>query len=121
MIAGIATATEAQRAVNAGASVVKFFPAATSGGLPAVRALSAVFTRLSFVPTGGITPDELGTWLAAPAVVAVGGSWIAPRDLLRAGRFDQIEHLARQTTEVLTGLSEGSRHRPAAQQPGEPR
>ena len=101
VIAGIATATEAQRAVNAGASVVKFFPAATSGGLPAVRALSAVFTQLSFMPTGGITLSELGTWLAEPAVVAVGGSWITPRDLLQARKFDQIEHRARQTTDVL--------------------
>jgi 2-dehydro-3-deoxyphosphogluconate aldolase/(4S)-4-hydroxy-2-oxoglutarate aldolase len=112
VIAGIATATEAQRAVNSGASVVRFFPAATSGGLPAVRALSAVFTQLSFMPTGGIKLDELGTWLAAPAVVAVGGSWIAPRDFLRAGRFDQIEQLARHTTDVLTGLSDSSRTDP---------
>lgn len=104
VIAGIATATEAQRAVNAGASVVKFFPAATSGGRPAVRALSAVFTQLSFLPTGGITLDELGAWLATPGVIAVGGSWIAPRDLLQAGRFDEIERLARETTDVLEQL-----------------
>jgi 2-dehydro-3-deoxyphosphogluconate aldolase/(4S)-4-hydroxy-2-oxoglutarate aldolase len=104
VIPGIATATEAQRAVNAGATVVKFFPAATSGGLPAVRALSAVFPQLSFMPTGGITLGDLGSWLATPAVVAVGGSWIAPRELLRARRFDQIEHLARQTADVLTDL-----------------
>jgi 2-dehydro-3-deoxyphosphogluconate aldolase/(4S)-4-hydroxy-2-oxoglutarate aldolase len=108
VIPGVATATEAQRAVNAGASTVKFFPAATSGGLPAVKALSAVFTQLSFMPTGGITLDDLGTWLAEPAIVAVGGSWIAPRELLRTGNFNRIEQLARQTTAVLAHLPEAS-------------
>jgi 2-dehydro-3-deoxyphosphogluconate aldolase/(4S)-4-hydroxy-2-oxoglutarate aldolase len=107
VVPGVVTATEAQRAVNAGATTVKFFPAATSGGLRAVKALSAVFTHLSFIPTGGITLDELGTWLAEPAVVAVGGSWIAPRELLRTGHLERIENLARRTTDVLADLPEG--------------
>ena len=106
VIPGVATATEAQRAVNDGATIVKFFPAATSGGLASVKALSAVFTQLSFMPTGGITLDELGTWLAEPAIVAVGGSWISPRELLVTGQLDRIEQLARQTTDVLAKLPE---------------
>ena len=108
VLPGVATPTEAQRAANAGAGTVKFFPAATSGGLPAVKALSAVFTQLSFMPTGGIALDELGTWLAEPAIVAVGGSWIAPRELLHTGHLDRIEQLARQTSDVLAKLADAS-------------
>ena len=106
VLPGVATATEVQRAVNAGATTVKFFPATTSGGLPAVKALGAVFTQLRFMPTGGITLGELGTWLAEPIIVAVGGSWIAPRELLRTGHLDRIQELARQTSDVLAGLPE---------------
>lgn len=119
VVAGIATASEAQRAVNANLALVKFFPAATSGGLPAVKALAAAFTQLTFMPTGGIRLEDLGTWFAEPTVVAVGGSWIVPRDLLAAGRYEEIELLARHTVDTLSDIAYANdpTHSEAGRQP----
>ncbi len=105
VVPGIATATEAQRAVNAGVRTVKFFPAATSGGINAVQALSAPFSRLRFIPTGGISLTDAPAWLRVPSVVAVGGSWLAPPDAVQAGRFDAIERIARDTVRTLSSPS----------------
>lgn len=105
VVPGIVTASEAQRAVNAGVRLVKFFPAATSGGPAAVTALSAPFQQLLFVPTGGISQQDAPTWLAIEAVVAVGGSWLAPPAMLRERRFDHIEQIARDTVGSLTATA----------------
>ena len=64
---------------------MKFFPAEASGGLGMVKALSAAFPQVRFVPTGGITAASAPAYLAHPAVVAVGGSWMVAPDLLAAG------------------------------------
>ena len=87
---GAVTATEVQAAVELGLEAVKFFPAATAGAAPAIRALSAPFTGMRFVPTGGIGPQHLTDYLAIDVVAAVGGSWMAPRDLVAAGAFPEI-------------------------------
>jgi 2-dehydro-3-deoxyphosphogluconate aldolase/(4S)-4-hydroxy-2-oxoglutarate aldolase len=79
---GAVTATEVQAALELGLRTVKFFPAESSGGVAAVRALSAPFIELGFMPTGGIGPDNLADYLAVPAVRAVGGSWMVPRKLI---------------------------------------
>ena len=80
---GAVTATEIQAALELDVTTVKFFPAATSGGAEAISALAAPFSGLRFVPTGGIGPANLADYLALPSVVAVGGSWMVPRDLVR--------------------------------------
>ena len=90
---GAVTATEVQAALEAGLSTLKFFPAETSGGAAAIKALSAPFGGVRFVPTGGIGPANLAEYLALPAVAAVGGSWMVPRDLIAAGRFDDVAAL----------------------------
>lgn len=87
---GAVTATEVQAALAAGISTVKFFPADTSGGAAAIRALAAPFGDVRFVPTGGVGPANLADYLALPAVAAVGGSWMVPRDAVAAGRFDEV-------------------------------
>jgi len=79
---GAVTATEVQAALELGLTTVKFFPAESSGGAAAVRALAAPFTDVGFMPTGGIGPKNLADYLALPAVRAVGGSWMVPRDVL---------------------------------------
>jgi 2-dehydro-3-deoxyphosphogluconate aldolase / (4S)-4-hydroxy-2-oxoglutarate aldolase len=94
VIPGIATATEAMAALRAGLETVKLFPAQALGGLQMVRALAAPFPTLRFVPTGGVGPTELAQYTRHPAVLAVGGSWIAPRALLNASEFDEISRLA---------------------------
>ena len=82
VVPGVATATEAQAALGLGLDLVKFFPAETSGGAAAIRALSAPFAALRFLPTGGIGPHNVMEYLDLPAVAAVGGSWMVPRDVV---------------------------------------
>lgn len=94
-IPGVATATEIQMALRAGIAVVKLFPAEAIGGVKTLLALSAPFPALRFVPTGGITANSAGRYLRQPAVLAVGGSWIAPSGLIDARRFDEIARRAR--------------------------
>jgi 2-dehydro-3-deoxyphosphogluconate aldolase/(4S)-4-hydroxy-2-oxoglutarate aldolase len=96
VVPGIATATEAMAALREDLSTVKLFPAEALGGLRTVKALAAPFRGLRFIPTGGIGPDELPGYARHPAVLAVGGSWIAPRHLLTACEFDEIAELAAQ-------------------------
>src|SRR3954471_12841316 len=81
---GTVTATEVQAALELGLTAVKFFPAGTSGGAPAIAALSAPFAGVRFLPTGGVSPANLHEYLALPSVTAVGGSWMVPRDRIRA-------------------------------------
>lgn len=90
---GAVTATEIQAALELGLSTVKFFPAGTSGGAKAVAALSAPFGGVTFVPTGGVGAANLHEYLALPSVVAVGGSWMVPTDLVRAGDFTGVTRL----------------------------
>jgi 2-dehydro-3-deoxyphosphogluconate aldolase/(4S)-4-hydroxy-2-oxoglutarate aldolase len=93
---GAVTATEVQAALELGLSAVKFFPAGTCGGAAAIKALVAPFGGVRFVPTGGVGPGNLAQYLAIPAVAAVGGSWMVPRDLVSAGDFAGIQRLTAQ-------------------------
>ncbi len=98
---GAVTATEIQAALELGLTTVKFFPAGTSGGAPAISALAAPFGGVRFVPTGGIGPANLHEYLAIPAVLAVGGSWMVPRAAVRAGNFSEITRLTVQAVALL--------------------
>jgi 2-dehydro-3-deoxyphosphogluconate aldolase/(4S)-4-hydroxy-2-oxoglutarate aldolase len=73
---GIANAADIMTGLDLGLAHFKFFPAVTSGGLPALKALSAPFHQVKFCPTGGINPDNAGQWLAFDPVLCVGGSWL---------------------------------------------
>ncbi len=97
---GIMTPGEAQRAFNLGLDIVKFFPASVAGGVPALKALASVFRTLRFMPTGGVSPDNLGDFLAVPAVLACGGSWLTPDDAIRAGDYDKVTTLAREAVAI---------------------
>jgi 2-dehydro-3-deoxyphosphogluconate aldolase/(4S)-4-hydroxy-2-oxoglutarate aldolase len=97
---GVATPSEIERARALGLAVVKVFPAAQLGGPGFLRAVSATYPDVSFLPTGGITADTLGDYLAVPSVLACGGSWMVQADLLREGRFDEVERLAREAVEA---------------------
>lgn len=93
---GAVTATEVQAALELGLEAVKFFPAGTSGGAPAIAALAAPFGSVKFVPTGGVGPKNLADYLAIPTVAAVGGSWMVPRGTVRDGNFAEITRLTAQ-------------------------
>ena len=96
----ICTPSELMHAVSIGVDAVKVFPAAAYGGPGLLWQLAAVFSKAAFCPTGGIRAAELADYLAAPNVFAVGGSWLAPADLVAAGDWPAIEALARQAVAV---------------------
>ncbi|SEE25989.1 bifunctional 4-hydroxy-2-oxoglutarate aldolase/2-dehydro-3-deoxy-phosphogluconate aldolase [Ruania alba] len=100
---GAVTATEVQAALAEGLDVVKFFPAETSGGAKAIKALAAPFGGLQFVPTGGIGPKNVAEYTAVSAVLAVGGSWMVPRDEIAAGNFDRVAELTREAVALVAG------------------
>lgn len=95
VIPGVATATEVMAADELGLDVLKFFPAEAIGGVAALRALHGPFPDVRFVPTGGISAQQLPGYLDVPSVLAVGGSWIAPPGLIEAGDWAGIGGLAR--------------------------
>ena len=94
---GIATAGDIMRGLDLGLDRFKFFPAESSGGIPALKALSAPFGEIRFCPTGGIRADTAADWLALPSVLCVGGSW-----LVQAGEtdFDAVGTRARAAAEL---------------------
>ena len=92
---GAATPTEIQAARGLGCSVVKLFPISVLGGPAFIHAVSATYPEMGYLPTGGIGPDDVPTYLSIPTVVACGGSWIVRAELLRERRFAEIEALAR--------------------------
>lgn len=93
VLPGVVTATEVQAALEMGISTVKFFPAGTSGGAKAIAALAAPFGGVLFVPTGGVGPANLHEYLSMPSVLAVGGSWMVPRDKIAAGQWNDVKAL----------------------------
>jgi 2-dehydro-3-deoxyphosphogluconate aldolase/(4S)-4-hydroxy-2-oxoglutarate aldolase len=95
LLPGVMTPTELIAARNQGFTVLKLFPAQQAGGVGMLKALGAPFPDVSFCPTGGITRATAAEFLALSNVVCVGGSWLAPRELLGAGDWAGIEALAR--------------------------
>jgi 2-dehydro-3-deoxyphosphogluconate aldolase / (4S)-4-hydroxy-2-oxoglutarate aldolase len=95
LLPGIATASEAMALIERGYRFAKFFPAEQSGGIASLKALGAPLADLVFCPTGGVGPHNLAAYLATPNVVCVGGSWVAPQNLIDAGDWAGITKLAR--------------------------
>lgn len=98
---GCVTPTEIMAAMKLGLRVVKFFPAGIYGGLKAMKALSAPFGGVRFIPTGGVDAHNLGEYLSAPFVHAVGGSWLCPKAEIAAGHFEQITALCREASGIV--------------------
>lgn len=98
---GCVTPTEIMAAIKLGLNVVKFFPAGVYGGLKAMKALSAPFGRIKFIPTGGVDAKNLKEYLEAPFVHAVGGSWLCPKKEIAAGNFDAVTALCREASEIV--------------------
>ena len=104
---GAVTASEILKAIEHGYSVLKFFPAETSGGAPAISALEGPFPGVSFMPTGGITRDKLGTYLALNSVSAVGGSWLTPKQMIADQAWDDIYAEAVETVAQAEAIKTG--------------
>ena len=97
---GVSTPTEMLQAINEGITTLKFFPAETLGGVNALKAMSAPFPGISFMPTGGITATNAQQYLELASVVAVGGSWMVAQKLIDAGDFDEIISLTKEAVKV---------------------
>lgn len=96
MIPGVSTATDVIAALDHGCEVLKFFPAEANGGTATLRALEAPFPEVRFVPTGGITAANAGSYLRLRSVAAVGGSWMVAPSLIEAGDFNGVTRLVAQ-------------------------
>ena len=98
VLPGCATVSEAMALGARGFKVLKFFPAEASGGVAWLKSIAAPLPELKFCPTGGIDSRNIATYLACPNVLAVGGSWVAPKDAIAAGDFGRITQLAREAS-----------------------
>lgn len=101
---GIATATELQHAWNLGLETVKFFPASLAGGTAMLKALASVFRGVRFMPTGGVSVGNLAEYLAVPAVIACGGSWLTPANEVKAGNYAAITRLAEEALAITASV-----------------
>lgn len=100
VIPGCATPTEVEMCMREGLSLLKLFPAGIVGGVGMLKALAGPYGTVQFMPTGGVKPDNVKEYLSQKNVAACGGTWIVPMDLLEAGRFDEIEALAREAAQI---------------------
>ena len=96
MLPGAATPSEVMALLERGITMMKFFPAEQAGGAAMLKAFSSPLAAAFFCPTGGVSPGNAGDYLLLPNVVCVGGSWVAPKDAVKAGDWDRITALARE-------------------------
>lgn len=99
---GVASSSDLMTAVQLGLREVKFFPAGLLGGPAMIRALSAPFRGMTFMPSGGVTLGNLAEYLALPCVPAVSGSWMVEKSLVNAGRWDEVTALAAEAVAAAT-------------------
>ena len=100
ILAGAVTASEVMSLIEKGFRTAKFFPAETSGGAPALKALQSPLPQVTFCPTGGVGPTNAPVYLNLPNVACVGGSWVAPKSALEAQDWAEVERLAKAAAEL---------------------
>ena len=100
LLPGAATASEAMRLLARGYNMLKFFPAEASGGVSALKAIGAPLPQITFCPTGGVNPGNAESYLSLDNVLCAGGSWVAPKDLIAARKWSEIETLAREAARL---------------------
>ncbi len=104
---GCTTPSEIEQALSLGLSVVKFFPAEQSGGLDKIKAMSAPYGNIKFMPTGGISLDNVNAYLASNKIVACGGSFMVKESYIDNGQWDEITSLTKKAVNTMLGLSIG--------------
>ncbi|MCL2556981.1 MAG: bifunctional 4-hydroxy-2-oxoglutarate aldolase/2-dehydro-3-deoxy-phosphogluconate aldolase [Treponema sp.] len=105
VIPGCATPSEMEWAIGLGLEAVKFFPAEQAGGLEFLKAVSAAYPQLKFMPTGGINANNIARYLAFDKVIACGGSWMVAPDLIESDDFEKITKLSREAVQAALGFS----------------
>lgn len=101
---GTSSPSDIEQAIELGLEVVKFFPAEQSGGLAKIKAMAAPYVNMKFMPTGGINAKNLTSYLDFPKIIACGGSWMVPGDLINAGEWEKIEQLTREAVQTMLGF-----------------
>ncbi len=101
VIPGVNNPSDIEAALSFGLTFVKFFPAEASGGLEMIKALSAPYPQMRFMPTGGITPENLHTYLANDKIAACGGTWMVRDELLKLQNFDEIKRLTEDALRTI--------------------
>lgn len=104
IIPGTSNASDIESAIELGLDVVKFFPAEINGGIKAIKALAAPYTTVKFMPTGGVSKENLVEYLSFEKVIACGGSWMVDSALINAGNFDKIKSLTEQAVHTMLGF-----------------
>jgi 2-dehydro-3-deoxyphosphogluconate aldolase/(4S)-4-hydroxy-2-oxoglutarate aldolase len=107
MMPGVCTPSEVEAAISLGLAAVKLFPIEPIGGLRYLRAIAAPYPAMTWNPTGGITAETLPGYLAVESVLACGGSWVAPRADIAAGRFEEIAARAAAVVEIVRRVRAG--------------
>lgn len=98
---GIMTPTELEMALDFGLDVVKFFPAENAGGLKMIKAMAAPYTKMKFMPTGGINTSNVRDYLSYEKILACGGSWMVKGELINSGNFAEIEKLTKEAAKIV--------------------
>jgi 2-dehydro-3-deoxyphosphogluconate aldolase/(4S)-4-hydroxy-2-oxoglutarate aldolase len=101
---GVSNPTDIEAALSFGLEVLKFFPAEAFGGLKTLKAMSAPYGSVRFIPTGGVNTGNMNEYLAFDKVVACGGSWMVKADLIAEKKFDEIERLTREAVAGMLGF-----------------
>lgn len=104
MTPGCATPGEMEQAMELGLDVVKFFPAEQNGGLAKLKAVAGPYTKLKFMPTGGINEKNIVDYIKFDRIVACGGSWMVKPELIDAGDFDEITRLSKEAVKSMLGF-----------------
>lgn len=102
-VPGCVTPTEIMAAISCGHKIIKFFPASNYGGVATIKALSAPFGDIVFIPTGGINANNINDFLAVKSIIACGGSWMVKDSLVKEGKFDEIVKICKEACAVIGG------------------
>lgn len=106
VIPGVCTPSEVEQGLALGLEYLKFFPAEAAGGVKMISAMAAPYTKVKFMPTGGINTKNIADYLNCKAVFACGGSWMVPSDKIQNGEFDEIEKLTAEAVKTVKEIKQ---------------
>ena len=106
VIPGVSTPSEVEMGMSLGLSYLKFLPAEAAGGVKMIKAMAAPYTKIKFMPTGGIGVGNIKDYLTCSAVFACGGSWMVPADKINDGKFDEIEKLTAEAVALVKEIKQ---------------
>ena len=104
IIPGVCTPSEVECSLDLGLTYLKFFPAEAAGGVNMIKSMAAPYTKVKFMPTGGINVKNIADYLNCKAVFACGGSWMVPGDKITNGEFDEIANLTKEAVELVKSI-----------------